>query len=123
LDWPGVAQVFRLEREVWHPQQEGRTRQVVYGLTSLTPQQASPTRLLALTRRYWAIENGLHYRRDVTLHEDQTRLTVGNAGHNMAILNNLVIGICLKKGLKNLAQARRLFCATPQKTLELIVTA
>jgi len=123
LDWPGVAQVFRLEREVWHPQQKGRTRQVVYGLTSLTPQQASPARLLALTRQYWGIENGLHYRRDVTLHEDQTRLTVGNAGHNMAILNNLVIGLCLKKGLKNLAQARRLFCASPQKALELIVTA
>ncbi|RPI71522.1 MAG: ISAs1 family transposase, partial [Geobacteraceae bacterium] len=41
LDWPYVAQVFRLEREAWHEKYQGRTRQVVYGLTSLTPQKAS----------------------------------------------------------------------------------
>lgn len=70
LDWPFVAQVFRLEREVWHEKYQGRTRQVVFGLTSLTPQKASPKKLLALTRQYWGIENGLHYRRDVTFHED-----------------------------------------------------
>jgi len=54
---------------------------------------------LALVRQYWEIETGLHYRRDVTLKEDATRLTLGNAGHIMAILNNAVIGLCLKKWL------------------------
>ena len=48
LDWPYVAQVFRLEREVWHEKYRGRTRQVVYGLTSLAPDQASPEKLLTL---------------------------------------------------------------------------
>lgn len=42
LDWPGVAQVFRLERLIWHEKHQGYTRQVVYGLTSLSAQQASP---------------------------------------------------------------------------------
>ncbi len=37
LDWPGVAQVFRIERLVWHEKHRGYTRQVVYGLTSLSP--------------------------------------------------------------------------------------
>jgi hypothetical protein len=46
LDWPYVAQVFRLEREVWHDLHRGRTRQVVYGLTSLTP-PASITKKVA----------------------------------------------------------------------------
>jgi predicted transposase YbfD/YdcC len=36
----------------------------------------------------WGIENGLHYRRDVTLKEDAIRLTKGKAGHIMAIINN-----------------------------------
>lgn len=123
LDWPYVAQVFRLEREVWHEKHQGRTRQVVYGLTSLTPQQASPRKLLALTRQYWGIENGLHYRRDVTLHEDATRLTVGASGHNMAILNNLLIGLCIRNGLDNIAKARRMFCAQPKAALELILSS
>lgn len=123
LDWPGVAQVFRLEREVWHARYQGWTRQVVYGLTSLQPEKATPGKLLALTRRYWGIENGLHYRRDVTLHEDATRLTVGNSGQNMAILNNLVVSLCIQAGHTNLARARRLFAAQPAKGLRLIVSA
>jgi len=123
LDWPYVEQVFRIERLVWHEKHQGRTRQIVYGLTSLSPQQASPKRLLALNRRYWGIECGLHYRRDVTLQEDATRLTLGHSGHNMAILNNIVVGLCLRNGFDNLAKARRLFCAKPQEALKLIVTA
>jgi len=123
LDWPYVAQVFRLEREVWHEKYQGRTRQVVYGLTSLAPDKASPEKLLRLTRQYWGIENGLHYRRDVTLHEDGTRLTVGNSGHSMAILNNLTIGLCLNHGFDNLAKARRLFAAKPDLALELLTSS
>lgn len=123
LDWPDVAQVFRVERIVWHCQYGGKTREIVYGLTSLPPQRASPAKLLSLIRNYWGIENGLHYRRDVTLREDATRLTVGQAGHNMAILNNLVIGLCLCQSLHNLAQARRRFNARPQDALQLLLTA
>jgi len=121
LDWPHMAQVYRLEREVWHPQ--GMTRQVVYGLTSLPPPKASPKRLLQLVRGYWAIENGLHYRRDVTLHEDATRASVGHTGHNLAIFNNLVIALCLSNDYRNVAQARRLFDAKPEIALELITRA
>lgn len=123
LQWPHVAQVFRIERIVHHPHGKGKTREIVYGLTSLTPQKAGPEKLLALFREYWKIENGLHYRRDVTLHEDATRQTIGSAGHNMAILNNLVIGLCLGMGYKNLASARRFFDAHPNAALSLITSA
>jgi predicted transposase YbfD/YdcC len=120
LDWPGVAQVFRIERVIWHEKHHGYTRQVMYGLTSLSPKQASPKKLLTLVRQYWEIETGLHYRRDVTLKEDATRLTLGNAGHIMAILNNALIGLCLQIGYRNLAQARRLFNARPELALNLL---
>lgn len=123
LDWPGVAQVFRIERVIWHEKRRGYTRQVVYGLTSLLPERASPKKLLALVRGYWEIETGLHYRRDVTLKEDATRLTVGNAGHVMAILNNAVIGLCLQNGYRNLAHARRLFNARAELALNLLCSA
>ena len=95
-------------------------KEIVYGLTSLKPEQAGPEKLLALFRTYWSIENGLHYRRDVTFHEDSTRLTVGHAGHNMAILNNLAIGLCLQNGYQNIARARRLFQAQPQAAFDLL---
>jgi hypothetical protein len=123
LDWPYVGQVFRLERTVWHSRYGGKTHMIVYGITDLTPQQADPARLLRLTREYWRIENGLHYRRDVTLHEDATRLTLQQSGRMMAILNNLVVGLCLRHDPKNIARARRYFCARPDKALSFILEA
>jgi predicted transposase YbfD/YdcC len=122
LDWPYVAQVFRLERSRWHPHWRGRTHQVIYGLTSRPPEQSSPQHLLELTRTYWGIENGLHYRRDVTLHKDATRMTLGNAGRIMATLNNLIIGLCLREHGSNLAQATRHFSACPADALLAVVT-
>jgi predicted transposase YbfD/YdcC len=123
LDWPHVAQVFRVERVVYHAHHLGMTHQIVYGLTSLSPQQAGPEKLLELFREYWGIESGLHYRRDVTLHEDATRFKDGKAAHNMAILNNLVVGLCLSKGFSNLACARRYFDAHPKAALDVLVSA
>lgn len=123
LDWPQVAQVFCLIREVWHDQGQRKTREVVYGLTSLSPQTTSPQRLLQLLRGYWGIENGLHRRRDVTLREDATRATVGQAGHNLAILNNLTIALTLSNGHHNLPKAQRLFDAQPECALHLICHA
>jgi predicted transposase YbfD/YdcC len=109
--WPGLAQVFRLERERVGTASGKTQREVVYGLTSLPRAAASPARLLALTRAYWGIENGLHYRRDVTFHEDATRQTQANAGQVMASLNNLVISLLRWTGRTNLAAARRWWAA------------
>lgn len=123
LAWPYVEQVFQLERrriilatgEVEH--------EVVYGLTALTAQEAGPERLLALTRDYWGIENGLHYRRDVTLHEDATRLLAPRLAEVMALLNNLVIGLTMHQGWTNLAQARRHFDGCLAGALALVLRA
>ena len=123
LNWPHVAQVFRLERVRWHPHYRNRTREIVYGLTSLPPTRCSPERLLLLTQTYWGIENGLHYRRDVTLHEDATRLTLGYAGRIMATINNLVIGLCLRHHGPNVAKARRHFDACPEEAFQLLLAA
>lgn len=106
-DWPGLAQVFRLERQRVTTKTGTTQREIVYGLTSLSRAEATPQRLLALSRAYWGIENGLHRRRDVTFHEDATRLTLGNAGRIMASLNNLAIGLLRHTGERNIAAARR----------------
>jgi predicted transposase YbfD/YdcC len=76
------------------------------GRTSLTRETASARYLLGQIRSYWGIENGLHHRRDGTFPEDRTRLTRGNAGLVLAILNNLGIGLLRRRGATNLAQAR-----------------
>ena len=62
---------------------------------------------------YWGIENRLHYRRDVPLREDRTRMTNQNLVHTLACLNNLVLKISLWKcKFQFLPYARRYFGST-----------
>jgi len=123
--WPGLAQVYRLERQFqWL--RNGRSYrtscEVEFGITSLTRQEASPAHLLRLRRAHWGIETGLHYRRDVTLREDATRMTVGNTGKVMASINNLVLALIRQAGFHNAAQARRWFAAHLSKAFALLTT-
>lgn len=120
LDWPYLGQVFKLERRFTTLATGEVETEVQYGLTSLTAQKASPERLLSIVRSEWGIENGLHYRRDVTFQEDHTRMTDKKMGQAMAIINNLVIGLINTQGFDNHAHARRVFNASPAKALELI---
>lgn len=120
LTWPHLEQVFKLERRFTYLKTGQVMTETCYGLTSLTPAEASPARLLTLLRDYWGIENGLHYRRDVTLKEDQCRLKIGHATRTMAIINNLVIGLIRRQGYTNAPQARRYYNAHPLEAVKLI---
>jgi hypothetical protein len=104
-DWAGLRQGFELTRE--RTIQGGRTVEVVHGITSLSPARASATRLLELSRDHWAIENGLHYRRDVTLGEDTSRVRKGVAPQVMAALRNSVIHVLSGLTAPSLAAAVR----------------
>jgi predicted transposase YbfD/YdcC len=111
VDWPGIRQVVKLERRVFHWRTGLQSTEVVYAITSCGPEKASADQLLRWLRSYWGIENGLHYRRDVTLREDATRLTQPSMARAIAAINNFVIGLALKMGYTNLASARRSFNA------------
>ena len=121
LDWPFLQQVFKLERQVTI-RKTGKSRsEVVYGVTSLSSEEASPGELQTMLRSYWQIENGLHYRRDVTLHEDETRFSQNSAAHIMSIINNIVLGLIAEAGYKFAPVARRFFAAHPEAALRLLI--
>lgn len=122
-EFPGLEQVFKLERRRTNCKTGQGEREVVYGLTSLSQAKSPADRLLDLSRAYWGIENGLHRRRDVTFREDATRLTQGHAGRVMATLNNLAIGLLRQAGHSNLAQARRECAASLTQTLSLLTSS
>jgi predicted transposase YbfD/YdcC len=123
--WPGLAQVYRLERQFqWRRNGRGyRTSyEVEFGITSLTRTQVSPSRLLHIRRAHWGIETGLHYRRDFTLKEDATRMTTGHMGKVMASLNNLVLGLTRQAKFQNAPTARRWFAAHTSAAFALLTT-
>jgi predicted transposase YbfD/YdcC len=121
-DWPGLAQVFRVERHTRLLAPGTIRHEVAYGVTSLTPQAAPPARLLDLVRQHWAIENGLHYRRDVTFQEDATRTKHWPLAQALAAIHNLLLAVLGQAGHTNLAQARRHYAAHPDAALRLLLS-
>jgi predicted transposase YbfD/YdcC len=105
--WPYLAQVFKLESRVTTVR--GTHTTVRYGLTSIPHNVANAARLLTLVRGHWGIENGLHYRRDVTLAEDRSLVRMGHAPHTLAALNNTVLGLFARHRQQNVAAAQRRF--------------
>jgi predicted transposase YbfD/YdcC len=95
LAWPGAAQVARIERT---REISGKTGiETAYIVTSLTDAEASPERLLELTRDHWAIENRLHYVRDVSFNEDRCRVRSG--ARALAAIRNLVLYLIRSQGM------------------------
>ncbi len=107
LQFPYVAQVFRLERHRFDLNQNKEEHEVVFGITSLTPNQANPAQVLLLNRKHWGIENKLHYVRDVTFDEDRSRVRKKAGPHVMASLRNLAISLLRMAGANNIAAALR----------------
>jgi predicted transposase YbfD/YdcC len=116
-DWAGLKQGFELTRE--RTVQGVTTRETVYGITSLSLEQADASRLLALTRGHWGIENSLHYKRDVTLGEDASRVRREAAPQVMAALRNSLIHV-LEDTADSLAAALRTMSNCFNKALTLL---
>jgi predicted transposase YbfD/YdcC len=118
--WPGLAQVFELGRHVII-QKTGQERvEVVYGVTSLSSERATPGRVLDLVRGHWSIENKSHWVRDVTFDEDRSQVRCGSIPQVMAALRNTAIGLLRWAGHTNIAAACRRLAAQPAQALALI---
>jgi len=105
LDWPGVAQVGRLEREVTAGGKA--TVEVQYLITSVPPGQADAATLLGWVRGHWGIENRLHWVRDVTMGEDANRTHSGSGPQVLATLRNLAVSKLRLDGVANIAAELR----------------
>ena len=113
-DWPGLRQALRIERRVVRKATGRLLRQeVAYAVTSCPPQRATPAQLLHLWRGHWAIENRLHYIRDVTFDEDRATVRASHAPQVMAAFRNAAIGLIHALGSTQVAATCRLFMAQP----------
>jgi len=93
---------------------------VVYGVTSLTSERATPGRVLDLVRGHWGIENKSHWVRDVTFDEDRSQVRCGSIPQVMAALRNTAIGLLRWAGHTHIAAACRQLAAQPAQALALI---
>jgi hypothetical protein len=105
LDWPGVAQVCRIESAVTEGGET--TCEVSYAITSVPRARGGAAALLGWHRGHWGIENRVHYVRDVTMGEDSNRTRVGSGPQVLAALRNAVISHLRIAGSTNIAASLR----------------
>jgi hypothetical protein len=91
MGFPHVVQVARLER-IRELGTGAPTAETVWVITSLPPERAEPARLMELARQYWEIENGMHYRLDVSAGEDRCRVRQATAAAALGIMRRAVQG-------------------------------
>ena len=117
-EWPGITHVAQLTRT---RTERGETSvEVVYLITILPSGQDGPHDLLALVRGHWAIENSLHYVRDVTFAEDRSRIRTGHAPQLLAACRNLAITLIHRSGSSHIAASRRSFSYHPRRAFDLL---
>jgi predicted transposase YbfD/YdcC len=118
-DWPGVAQVFRIER-TW--QEKGqRKQQVRYGITSLPPEIGTASRLLDLKRKHGLIENRGHRAKDVTLGEDASLIPGGQGPSVLSVLRNLALSLLHRAGHHAITSRLRYHSQDPDAAVALLL--
>jgi predicted transposase YbfD/YdcC len=107
LDFPHVGQAFVVERHCIEKKTGKTSREIAYGLTSRTPAQASPQRVLQVNRGQWTIENSCHYILDWNYDEDRSRIRTGHGPENITRLRRFAIGVIKSHGARSVAQKMR----------------
>ena len=67
-----------------------KTTEQRYYLSSLAP---DAKRAGAAIRQHWGIENSLHWSLDVSFHEDHSRVRMGHAPENLALLRKMALNL------------------------------
>ncbi len=104
-DWPGLAQVFRIER-TW--QAKGKQHeQLRYGITSLPKAIGTPEQLLQLRRGHWLIENRGHRTKHVNLDEDASLIHHDQGPMVFSLLRDASLNLLRRAGHTRIASALR----------------
>lgn len=149
IDFPGVKQVFMIERWIKKPYTDSENKyfyflsnllnyglieilpfgffifrkesyEKVFGLTSLKRGNADPKRVLNLVIGHWGIENRSHWVRDVTFDEDRSQVKDSEIAQFMALFRNIAIGLIRFDGFVNISKAIRYYASNPILALPLL---
>ena len=107
LNFPHVGQAFAIERIAIDKKTGKPSRDIAYGITSRSKQQADARRLLEINRGHWTIENSCHYILDWNYDEDRCRIRTGHGPENITRLRRFAIGVIKSKGVRSVAQKMR----------------
>jgi predicted transposase YbfD/YdcC len=121
LAFPHAAQAIQIVRRRRPSGKKKWSSETAYAVTSLAATQASPAELAAIIRGHWAIEDRLHWVRDMDWDEDRSQVRTASAPQVMATLRNLAITILRLAGHASIAAAICHHARRPDRPLRTIM--
>ena len=105
IDFPGVGQVFVIERPTVEKTTGQSSTETVYGATSHTAGSGDAAAALTFSHGHWAVENGCHYILDWNWNrgEDRRTLCTGHGPENITALRRFAIGAIRSKSRDTVA--------------------
>jgi predicted transposase YbfD/YdcC len=123
VEFPGVAQVFRIRRDTFDHLGRRLTKEIVHGVTSLTALLAGPGLLAGMVRSHGGIENKSHWVRDVVFGEDSQHAYAGTGAQVMATLRNLALGLLRLAGITQITRTLQRIAADRTRIYPVIAAA
>ena len=106
-DWDHLRQVWRVVQETWDPVHETLRREERYFLTNVPTGRLTPSQILGLVRRHWAIENDCFWTLDVMWREDKAPFcTRGDAAFVLAWLRLMAYNLLQQARRRHLRRKR-----------------
>lgn len=115
--WVGLKRIVLAHRFGYRPD-NGLYNEIHYYILSKSTNDA---RWIAEgIRSHWAIENKLHYVKDVVQNEDNCKIHSGIAVETLSILKNIAINVFRANGFKSITKANILFANKIDELIKLI---
>lgn len=102
-EWRGLKRIIVVKR--WGLRGEKPYEETSYYISSL---KAGAAIFDTGIRQHWAIENKLHWVKDVDFGEDKSKIRTGNAPSILSIIKNIAINMLRENGFKSIARGKRM---------------
>ncbi len=90
--WEGLTSIAKV---VSTRTTDGKTSTATrYFMSSLKPDAKE---ILSAVRAHWEVENGLHWSLDVSFREDESRVRMGHAAKNLAVVRKIALNLIRKE--------------------------
>jgi len=97
VNYPHVAQFFRVERKQEVHESGAESPEVAFGMTSVSEDSGSPEQLLEWSRGHWSIEGRSNRGRDIAVDEDAHSGRREHAHFNCADHNSIALAITVDR--------------------------